>query len=95
MEPNLSQALHLLNGESVHNRIERGRIVPNLLKEKKSSEEIIRSLYRRTITREPTDTELSKLLNAVSAAKDGNEKKLILEDIFWALLNSKEYLFNH
>jgi len=75
--------------------IERGGIVPNLLKEKKSSEQIIRSLYRRTITREPTDTELSKLLNAVSAAKDDNEKKLILEDIFWALLNSKEYLFNH
>ncbi|MGJ8694937.1 MAG: PSD1 and planctomycete cytochrome C domain-containing protein [Verrucomicrobiaceae bacterium] len=95
MEPNLSQALHLLNGDSVHNRIERGRIVPDLLKEKKSPEEIIRSLYRRTITREPTDVELSKLMTEVGKAGDDNAKKLILEDIFWALLNSKEYLFNH
>ena len=95
MEPNLSQALHLLNGNSVHNRIERGRIIPNLLKEKKAPEDILRSLYRRTLTREPTDPELSKLLTTVSTAKDEKEKQAILEDIFWALLNSKEYLFNH
>ncbi|MEJ6727718.1 MAG: PSD1 and planctomycete cytochrome C domain-containing protein [Akkermansiaceae bacterium] len=95
MEPNLSQALHLLNGESVHNRIERGKIVPEFLKEKKPPEEILRSLYRKTLTREPTDPELSKLLETVSTAKDENDKKAILEDIFWALLNSKEYLFNH
>ncbi|MDB4411908.1 PSD1 and planctomycete cytochrome C domain-containing protein [Akkermansiaceae bacterium] len=95
MEPNLSQALHLLNGESVHNRIERGKIVSEFLKEKKPPEEILRSLYRKTLTREPTDPELSKLLETVSTAKDENDKKAILEDIFWALLNSKEYLFNH
>ncbi|MDB0056445.1 DUF1553 domain-containing protein, partial [Akkermansiaceae bacterium] len=95
MEPNLSQALHLLNGESVHNRIERGKIVPEFLKEKKPPEEVLRSLYRKTLTREPTDPELSKLLETVSTAKDENDKKAILEDIFWALLNSKEYLFNH
>ncbi|MDA7538504.1 hypothetical protein N8533_02380, partial [Akkermansiaceae bacterium] len=62
---------------------------------KKPPEEVLRSLYRKTLTREPTDPELSKLLETVSTAKDENDKKAILEDIFWALLNSKEYLFNH
>lgn len=92
MEPNLSQALHLLNGDSVHNRIQRGRIVSELLKEKTSPEKIIESLYVRTLTRKPTDVELSKLLPQVKAEKT---PQAILEDIFWALLNTKEYLFNH
>lgn len=92
MEPNLSQALHLLNGDSVHNRIERGKVIATLLNEKKTPTEIISSLYRRTLTREPTQAELSKLLPQVNAQE---KKRPILEDIFWALLNTKEYLFNH
>lgn len=92
MEPNLSQALHLLNGESVHNRIQQGKLIHKMLEEKKSPEEIINSLYLRTLTRKPTDIEVSKLMAQVNAEKD---KKAILQDIFWALLNTKEYLFNH
>ena len=95
MEPNLSQALHLINGDAVHNRIKRGSIIPNLLKEKKTPEEIVKTLYLRTLSREPTDVELSKLNHTLAEAKNPNETRMILEDIFWALLNSKEYLFNH
>ena len=95
MEPNLSQALHLLNGDAVHNRIQRGRVNQTMQKEGKKPDEIIKSLYLKTLSRPPTDVELSGLNNALSAAKEPVETTQILEDIFWALLNAKEYLFNH
>jgi len=95
MEPNLSQALHLLNGDSVTNRITRGKVINKMQEEKRPPDDIVKALYLKTVCREPTDAEVSKLRNALSKAKDPNETRLILEDIFWALLNSKEYLFNH
>lgn len=95
MEPNLSQALHLLNGDSVTNRITRGKIINKMMDEKMVPVEIVKSLYRRTVTRNPNEAELSKLNHALAEAKDPTQSRLILEDIFWALLNSKEYLFNH
>jgi mono/diheme cytochrome c family protein len=95
MEPNLSQALHLINGETVHARIQQGKIVPHMLAAKKTPAEIIHSLYLRTLTRPPTPKEAEQLLAAVQQGKEPNEQKQILEDIFWALLNSKEFIFNH
>ncbi|TAE73544.1 MAG: DUF1549 domain-containing protein [Verrucomicrobia bacterium] len=95
MEPNLSQALHLLNGDATHNRIQQGKRVETLLAEKRSPEEIIRHLYLRTVNREPTSAELTQLLASVAEGKNPGEQQQILNDIFWALLNSKEFMFNH
>lgn len=95
MEPNLSQALHLLNGDATHNRIQQGKLVPTMWEQKKSPEEIIRHLYLRTLNREPVPDEITKLLAAVAEGKDDSQKQQILGDIFWALLNSKEFIFNH
>ncbi len=95
MEPNLSQALHLINGETVHQRILEGKVVENMLAAKKQPAEIIQALYLRALTREPTPKETEHLLAAVQQGQDPNEQKLIFEDIFWALLNSKEFIFNH
>ena len=90
MEPNLSQALHLMNGDTVLNKIRAGKFVDTLLKEKKSPEEIIRRLYIRCYSREVKDEELGRLVPIVNDSKD---KRETLEDIFWALLNSKEFIF--
>ncbi len=92
MEPNLSQALHLLNGDTTQQRIRQGKMVENMLNGKKTPEDIIRTLYLTTLSREPVDMEMEKLLAAVPE-KGGNREAL--EDIFWALLNSKEFIFNH
>ena len=95
MEPNLSQALHLINGETVSQRIRQGKLVQEMLAQNKQPAEIIESLYLRTLTRKPTEMELKKLLAAVNEGEKPYDKQLILEDIFWALLNSKEFIFNH
>ena len=95
MEPNLSQALHLINGDTVHQRIRQGKIVQDMIAGKKSHAEIIDALYRRALSRSPTAKEKQKLLAAVAEGPNPNEQRNILEDIFWALLNSKEFIFNH
>jgi mono/diheme cytochrome c family protein len=95
MEPNLSQALHLLNGDATHNRIQQGKVVEKLAEQKKTPEEVIRHLYLKTVNREPTGEEQGKLMAAVNEGKDDKDKQAILTDVFWALLNSKEFIFNH
>jgi hypothetical protein len=90
MEPNLSQALHLLNGDTVQNKIRSGRYVENLLKAKTPAEQIIKNLYIRCYSREVKASELEPLMKIVTASKNQRET---LEDIFWALLNSKEFIF--
>ncbi|MDP4626202.1 MAG: PSD1 and planctomycete cytochrome C domain-containing protein [Akkermansiaceae bacterium] len=95
MEPNLSQALHLINGDTVNQRIKQGGIVKRMLDAKQEPAAIIEALYLRALTRKPTDSEKEKLLAAVSLAGDKQQTQETLEDIFWALLNSKEFIFNH
>ena len=94
MEPNLSQALHMLNGQTAHGRVEQGGVVQKLLAEQKlPPEKVIENLYLRTLSRKPTETEMSTLRGYLPT--EPAEQKKVLDDIFWALLNSEEFMFNH
>ena len=92
MEPNLSQALHMLNGDTVNNKIRQGGLVARRLKEMKTPDEIVQELYLRVLTRTPTSKELSTITEVLAEEKN---PQTVLEDVFWALLNSREFLFNH
>jgi len=92
MEPTLSQALHLLNGDTVNAKMRQGGLIARLMTTKKSPEERINDLYIRCMSRKPDKAELAKLVPILSQSKDQAQA---LEDIFWALLNSREFLFNH
>lgn len=96
MDPSLSQALHLLNGPTVTQKVEKGGLVKRLLAEKKTPEQIIEEIYIRSFTRKPTPEETKQLMTQVKAAGDDPaERELVLNDVFWAVLNSKEFMFNH
>ena len=92
MEPNLGQALHLINGESVHAKVQQGGVVAKLLEAKKSPSEIVAELYLRCLSRPPTDAETAQIDEQLAG---GNDPRAALEDVFWALLNSREFIFNH
>ncbi|HTL19063.1 MAG TPA: DUF1553 domain-containing protein, partial [Patescibacteria group bacterium] len=92
VDPNLSQALHLLNGSTVERKIEQGGVVKKLLGEGEKPEQIIENLYLRCFGRAPTDEEISKL-KGLLPKEDKPEQAL--NDVFWSLLNSKEFVFNH
>ena len=92
MEPTLSQALHLLNGDTVNAKIRQGGLVARLVSTRKYPEERITELYVRCLGRKPSKDELDKLLPTLG---EGANQQKAYEDIFWAMLNSREFLFNH
>jgi hypothetical protein len=92
-DPSLSQALHLLNGSSVHNKIVQGKVIDKMLKEeKKSVDEVLTTIYIRCLSRKPSDEEMKDLKQTVAEAENEQQG---LEDVFWALLNGREFVFNH
>ena len=92
MDPSLSQALHLLNGSTVNNKIKQGKLIERLIAEKKSHDQILDEIYQRCFSRLPTDKERTAIQQEISTQEN---KTQALEDIFWALLNSREFVFNH
>lgn len=92
-DPNLSQALHLMNGDAVNERIRRGKVVEGLIAAGKKDDEIVAELFLRVFGRAPSVAEAKSVAEAVAA--DPANRQVVLEDAFWALMNSKEFYFNH
>lgn len=91
-DPTLSQALHLLNGETLERKIRGGAGFKQLAGAKLPPAETIEKLYVGCLARKPTPEE-TKRLEAILAQEPNRETGL--HDLYWAMLNSREFLFNH
>jgi hypothetical protein len=92
-DSNLAQALQLINGPAVNDRLRNANNrIGKLLAAKKTDKEVVADLFLTTLSRLPTVTEESAMLGHVSAAAD---RRRALEDVHWALINAKEFLFRH
>jgi hypothetical protein len=93
-EANLAQSLHLLNSSEVQDKIASpsGRAAL-LASDKRPTEAKIRELYRWVYSREPNADELQ--IAVAHLAKHRSAPRPAYEDIVWALINTKEFLFNH
>ncbi len=88
----LSQAMHLVGGDTVRDRLTSGGAVKSLIETKSTPEETVTGLFIRTLSRRPTPEALAGFVEmAAGAPKD----QAVYEDIFWSLLNSTEFVFNH
>jgi len=92
-QPNIAQALHLLNGEFLNTKISdtTGR-VEKLIAAKADQNKAIEEIYLATLARLPKPEEVSKAKTWIASAADAKEG---LQDLMWTLLNSREFLFNH
>lgn len=90
-DENLSQALHTLNGEILATKISdaNGRIA-KLVAAKKPHEEIVTEIYLATVSRRPTPTEMELSRKFLAQNPAVNE---VYEDLLWALINSKQFMF--
>jgi hypothetical protein len=91
--PTLSQAMHMVVGDTVRDRLAaKDGVVTSLVETKATPEEIVTALFVRTLSRKPTAEELAGFVEmAAGAPKD----QTVYEDIFWSLFNSTEFMFNH
>jgi hypothetical protein len=92
-ESSITQALHLNNGQTLNDKLrDKGCRIESWLKENVTDEEAIKRVYQLALCRPPNETELSKCRSLMSDGKPPRHEAL--EDLFWAVLTSKEFLFN-
>ena len=98
-EPSISQALHLMNSPEIQGKIQsRQGVARGLAESKESPDALIDQLYLATLARHPRDQERALMLEAFGNTTGGKveaERRQAIEDVLWALLNTKEFLYNH
>ncbi len=103
-EPSITQTLHLANGKTLNDKLKAAdNAIKRWLDEKRSDADLIDRIYLGALARYPAAGEKDRLLaaltDAVVAAPDDAAKltarRETLEDILWAVLTSKEFLFVH
>ena len=94
-EPNVAQAMNLVNGETINTLVtSSGNIVDRLLgRPDLRDEDRVEELYLAGLTRRPTDEELAEVKPKL--AGDAVSRKQVLQDLLWAILNSKEFAYIH
>jgi hypothetical protein len=91
-QPNIAQALHLLNGDFLNRKIaSAGGRIEKLLKAKTALPAIIEEMYLVTLSRPPGAEELEKAKGWVTRAPSLREG---VHDLFWVLFNTREFQFN-
>jgi hypothetical protein len=102
--PSISQALHVINGDTLNKKLSAPDGYAALaLKMGLSDSRILEQLFLSAYSRYPTDAEKQQTLAVLQRARttggsadaQRQTRQQALEDMMWALLTSKEFLFNY
>lgn len=93
-QPTDTQRRHMLNSTHIQNKIERGWRLKKLVREARGKpEKLTVSLYLTILSRYPTESE-QQAANSHLKTKGTNFNQGA-NDLIWALINSKEFLYRH
>ena len=91
--PSMAQVLNISNGDTINQKLQaKGNRIDQLLAAKAPGETIIEELYLSALSRYPTDAETRELVAALAGTGD---KRELIEDLYWGVLSSKQFLFDH
>ena len=103
-EPSITQALHVINGDTINRKLGASKgLIHELATSHASNETAIERIYLAALSRYPSDEEkktLSAALDASSSSANGAAagkptRREALEDLAWAILTGREFLFTH
>jgi hypothetical protein len=92
-EANLAQSLHLLNSEEIQRKLsQRGGRAEMLAKDPRPDADKVAELFLWAFARKPTPGQLQLVLEHL--ALNPKDKQAAYENVIWALINTKEFIFN-
>ncbi len=92
-EANVAQVLHLINGGTLNQKLRaEGGAVDRFLDLELPAPALVEQVYATALSRRPSRPEIDRLVSALDLGQVSREG---IEDLFWAVLTSKEFLFTH
>jgi Protein of unknown function (DUF1553) len=93
-EPNVTQALHIANGDTLNAKLrDATSIAARVVTSNQPVSQWLDDAYLAALGRKPTANELQSVEGALAGEKE--EKRAVVEDVLWALMSSREFIFNH
>ncbi len=94
-EPSMIQVLHISNGDTVNKKLsaKKNRLTA-MLAAKKPTAEMLDEIFLTALARYPSEKEKTEFTKLFDEAPE-KVRRIVLEDIFWSVMSSREFLFNH
>ena len=94
--PSLSQALHMMNSGTIRDKVEaKQNVLTDLLDQNLDDKAIVSSVYERAYARKPTPAQWDSISRFIADEQEaGRTRRRALENVLWAVLNSKEFQLN-
>ncbi|MCA8995440.1 MAG: DUF1553 domain-containing protein, partial [Planctomycetaceae bacterium] len=97
-EPSMVQVLHISNGDTLNDKLQsaNSRVAKLMvqLEQGMSLESLVDEAFLECLSRYPTKDERSQFVGILDATGK-EERRQSVEDLFWSLLSSREFIFNH
>jgi hypothetical protein len=92
--PNIVQVLHISNGTTINDRLKDTRSCLAQAATTQDAAAVIHEAFLRVLARPATPAETTSLLPELQV-DDPGERRLRIEDLYWSLMSTREFVFNH